>query len=49
MVALPQYKCLRLDPTNPAPAWGEDLARLGIGNPDAERSSQLITRGSSTT
>jgi len=44
MVALPQYKCLRLDP-----AWGEDLARLGIGNPDAERSSQLITRGSSTT
>jgi mono/diheme cytochrome c family protein len=24
------------------PVWGEDLSRLEIGNPDAERSSQLI-------
>ena len=24
------------------PVWGEDLARLEIGNPDAERSSQII-------
>ncbi|HEY7642735.1 MAG TPA: cytochrome c [Steroidobacteraceae bacterium] len=24
------------------PVWGEDLARLEIGNPDAERSAQLI-------
>jgi len=24
------------------PVWGEDLARLEIGNPDAERLSQLI-------
>jgi len=27
------------------PVWGEDLARLEIGNPEAERASQLmITR-----
>jgi len=24
------------------PIWGEDLARLEIGNPDAERSAQII-------
>jgi mono/diheme cytochrome c family protein len=24
------------------PVWGEDLSRLEIGNPDAERSSQII-------
>ena len=24
------------------PVWGEDLARLEIGNPDAERSTQVI-------
>lgn len=24
------------------PVWGEDLARLEIGNPDAERSAQII-------
>jgi mono/diheme cytochrome c family protein len=24
------------------PVWGEDLSRLEIGNPDAERSTQLI-------
>jgi hypothetical protein len=24
------------------PVWGEDLARLELGNPDAERSSQVI-------
>jgi mono/diheme cytochrome c family protein len=24
------------------PVWGEDLAQLEIGNPDAERSSQII-------
>ena len=24
------------------PVWGEDLARLEIGNPDAERSAQVI-------
>jgi len=26
------------------PVWGEDLARLEIGNPDAERSAQIIIR-----
>jgi mono/diheme cytochrome c family protein len=26
------------------PVWGEDLARLEIGNPDAERSAQTIIR-----
>jgi mono/diheme cytochrome c family protein len=24
------------------PVWGEDLARLEIGNPDAERSAQIV-------
>jgi hypothetical protein len=24
------------------PVWGEDLSRLEIGNPDAERSTQVI-------
>ena len=24
------------------PVWGEDLARLEIGNPDAERSTQIL-------
>jgi hypothetical protein len=24
------------------PVWGEDLTRLEIGNPDAERSTQII-------
>ena len=28
--------------TRVMPVWGEDLARLEIGNPDAERSSQVI-------
>lgn len=28
--------------TRTMPVWGEDLSRLEIGNPDAERSTQLI-------
>jgi hypothetical protein len=28
--------------TRVMPVWGEDLARLEIGNPDAERSAQVI-------
>jgi mono/diheme cytochrome c family protein len=28
--------------TRVMPVWGEDLARLEIGNPDAERSTQVI-------
>jgi mono/diheme cytochrome c family protein len=28
--------------TRTMPIWGEDLARLEIGNPDAERSTQTI-------
>lgn len=28
--------------TRSMPVWGEDLARLEIGNPDAERSAQII-------
>ncbi len=24
------------------PVWGEDFARLEIGNPDAERSAQIL-------
>lgn len=28
--------------TRVMPVWGEDLARLEIGNPDAEQSAQLI-------
>jgi mono/diheme cytochrome c family protein len=28
--------------TRTMPVWGEDLARLEIGNPEAERSSQIL-------
>jgi hypothetical protein len=28
--------------TRVMPVWGEDLTRLEIGNPDAERSAQII-------
>jgi hypothetical protein len=28
--------------TRTMPVWGEDLARLELGNPDAERATQII-------